>query len=182
MTGVRHPFQRLSPAQRRIVFCGFLAATLIMSVVLKVQGRSLRTSAAPLGILSFEFAGTPAKARMIIESWADVRFVACWNLFLDFPYLVFYSTTIGLACVWAGEKTQSRGRTLASFGIWLAWGQWLAGGLDTIENAALLLILRGFIGAPWPQLAWSCALVKFSIIALGTVYVILGCFSRHLGR
>ncbi|MEE8390887.1 MAG: hypothetical protein V3S14_08865 [Anaerolineae bacterium] len=62
----------------------------------------------------------------------------------------------------------------ASFGLLLAWGQWLAALLDGVENTALWNILANGPSTPWPQVAWWCAAVKFTLVILGLIYAISG--------
>src|SRR5437899_2321809 len=84
-------------------------------------------TAAPLGIISFELAGDLATARQMIGSWDEpAREHALLGLGLDFLFLALYSTTIGLACVWAAGVFRTRRWPLAAVGLSLAWGQWLA--------------------------------------------------------
>jgi len=50
----------------------------------------------------FEFAGSLESAVKIIRSWDEaVRILAAFSIGLDFLFLILYSTTIGLACLWS---------------------------------------------------------------------------------
>jgi hypothetical protein len=61
-------------------------------------------------------------------------------------------------------------------------GQWLAAGFDAVENIALLVLLFGRLASPWPQVAWVCAVLKFSLIILGIAYILYALISRLVAR
>jgi len=69
---------------------------------------------------------------------------------------------------------RSRSWPLASLGVVLAWGQWLAAILDAVENLGLTLILFASVVSPWPEIARWCATLKFALILLGLVYALYG--------
>jgi len=171
---MRHPFEALPASKRLAVLTPLLALTLILMVVMSQVGKPLITPAAPSGIISFEFAWSASGARRIIESWNETaRLYAAFSLGLDFLYLVAYSTTIGLACVWATSVIRLRGWPLDWIGIPLAWGQWLAALLDAVENIALFTALLGPIVEPWPRVALWCAALKFALVFAGLIYAAL---------
>lgn len=179
---IRHPLQAIPPEKRRWVFLPLLGLNVLLAVVFNVTGQPLTTEAAPNGIVSFELAGSVAQAQQILDSWNEAAQVrAALGLGLDFLYLFVYSTTIGLACVWAAGVLRAHRRTLAATGILLAWGQWLAASLDAVENAALATLLLGPVVAPWPQIARWAAIPKFALIFAGLIYVALGAVA-HVSR
>jgi hypothetical protein len=172
---MRHPLEALRGAARRRAFLGLLALDLALTGALGAVDRSLRTEAAPSGIVSFELAGSASTARQVVESWdADARVQAGFSLGLDYLFLVVYSTTIALACLWVADALRPGSRRAASLGVWLAWGQWAAAALDAVENAALLAALLGPTDPPWPELARACALPKFALVVAGLAYAALG--------
>lgn len=177
---MRYP---IPAGKRLLVFLPMLALTLTLIVLMRVP---LQTSAAPAGIVSFELAGSEAQARAILDSWdAQTRGLADYSLRLDFLFLVAYSTTIGLACLWAGSVLRGRNIPL-TIGAPLAWGMWLAALFDIMENIALLIELHGSPQSPWPQIARWCAIPKFALVLVGLVYVLLGALvwlaTRVFGR
>ena len=180
---MRHPFEALSPRRRGLYFWPLLVLTLALSVVMSYIGRPLITSAAPSGIVSFELAGDVSQARQIIASWSDsARLYAAFSLGLDFLYLVTYSTTIGLACVWVADISRVRKWSLAGLGVPLAWGLWLAALFDAIENVGLAVILLSTIGEPWPLVARWCAIIKFSLIIIGLIYALGNALVQNVAR
>lgn len=168
---MRYPLQAIQ-ANRKWVFWPLLGTTLFLLVLLNQVGAPLTTPKSPYGIISYEFAGIPENAAAILNSWdANSQLRAAFSLGLDFLFLVLYSTTIGIACIWASEVLLKNRWPLAGVGIPLAWGLWLAALLDTIENVALTHILFNTPNSPWPELAAICALIKFGLIFIGIVYV-----------
>src|SRR2546422_3910151 len=170
-----HPFEALPAGRRARVFLPLLAATLVVWAAAAVIDRPLETPAAPLGIISFELAGDLATARQMIASWDEpAREHALLGLGLDFLFLALYSTTIGLACVWAAGVLRTRRWPLAAVGLPLAWGQWLAAALDAMENVALIILLLRATTDPWPRIAWWCAAPKFGLVVAGLLYAAYG--------
>jgi hypothetical protein len=172
---MRHPFESEPVGKRRAIFVPLLILTLVVMFALNGVGAVLNTEAAPLGIVSFELAGGVSTVQAILDSWdLQARVHAGFSLGFDFLFLVLYSTAIGYACAWVASGLRDSARPLASFGILLAWGQWLAALLDGVENTALWIILMNGPSVPWPQIAWWCAAVKFTLVLLGLVYAMLG--------
>jgi hypothetical protein len=158
-----HPFQFI-PADKYVqVFLPLLTLTLLLAAVLW---------AIPLkpDIVQFEF-----NALKVIKSWIETdKMWAAFSLGLDFLFLVVYSNTISLACIWAANVLQAYSLPLATVGIWLAWGQWVAALLDIVENIALMIILFGSVTSTLAQLAKWCAISKFGLIILGLLYAAVG--------
>ena len=178
---ISHPLGTIKTGQRARVFIPLLLATVGVGTVLSEVNQILETPAAPYGIISYEFSTTVEGARAILESWdPPERVYAGFSLGLDYLYMVLYSTTIALACLWAGSVLAVRVWPLASLGAWLAWGQWAAALLDAVENAALWIIMMGPIADPWPAVAAGCAAPKFVLVFAGVLYVLLGVAARGL--
>lgn len=160
-----------------------VVSALVMSAMMQVIGGPLQTSAAPAGIVSFEFAGTLENAQQMLASWDQEQQVrAGLSLGLDYLFLVIYSTAIALACFRVAGRWGTVQPLLAATGLWLGRGQWLAAGLDALENVALIYLLLGSQNSLWAPLAWGCAAVKFAIVAAGFLYVLLGAGAHLLNR
>jgi hypothetical protein len=153
--------------QLQLLGVTFLFVTL--TVWLYQLDRVLHTEAAPLGIVSFELAGTAARSGAILDSWdAQARESAMLLQGLDFLYLIVYP-------VWAALLSLSLSERLG--GAWQNTGRWvgtaviLCAPFDAIENHALILqIMRG----PSDELAgraWLCAGAKFALLFAGLGYV-----------
>jgi len=159
--------------RRRRVFLPLFGLTLVVGAVLGWVDRPLRTDAAPNGIVSFEVAGDVTTARSMLDSWNEsARTFAAFSLGFDYLFLVVYSTTIALGCLWAGEVFRGVVPSLAALARPLAWGQWLAALLDAVENAALTTLVLGTPAEPWPAIAWWCATPKFVLVGAGIAYAL----------
>ncbi len=168
------PFDWIAVSVQKRVFFLVLGLTLMVGVSLLALGSPLKTSAAPSGILSYEFAGTLDLAREIVDSWGTKgRVFAGLNLGLDYLFLVSYTICIGLGCVLLARSVAGRSRFLHSIGMILAWGQVGAGLLDALENYALIRVLLGSARDYWPVVARWCAIPKFLLVALGLIFILL---------
>lgn len=179
---MKHPLLNVTPWRRLPVFLLFLGLTFLSMLALNVSGRSLTTDDAPSGIISYEFAGDVATADQIIDSWDEqTRIAAGFNVGFDYLYLFLYSTTIAMAILWLTDRSAWPG-WIVTLGVVLAWGQWLAAGLDAVENYSLLRMLLNGPTAPWPRVAYWCAAFKFGLVAAGLLYVIIALVARLVGR
>ena len=178
----RHPFEWLSEPGQKIAFISLFILTLVVMVSLQVLGGPLNNDVAPIGIVSFEFAGELALAQRMVKSWGPVgRVYAGLNLGLDYLFLVAYGSAISLGCVLAARGLAQRVKVLSGIGVVLAWAQFAAALLDAVENYALIRVLLGADLSIWPVVARWCAMPKFIIVALGLVYVIVGALIAAAG-
>lgn len=160
---------------RRTIFVPFFALSLIVEGVLTVTGNSIKTNAAPLGIISYELAGSIEEAHEILNSWSEpLKRIAAFNLGLDYLFIFAYTITISLACSWAGTVFKSHHSLFASFARPLIGGILLAGIFDAAENLALILMLFGKVVDPWPGIAAWAAIAKFALLAAGLIYILCG--------
>jgi hypothetical protein len=168
-----HPFVRLSARARRIGLLVLAPLAVAMMIALSSLDAGLRTPASPNGIVSFEFAGDRETAIRMLEAWGGPgRRDAVRSLRLDFGFLVAYAIGLALLCARAADHARAARSRLAAPGALLAWGQLAAGGLDAIENLALLRVLGGSSHAAWPVLAAACAGPKFALVGAGLLYLV----------
>lgn len=161
----------LSPQTQQRALPPLIVVTLALTAVLQLVGRPLQTAAAPLGIVSFELAGTLAAAQAMLASWdLSAQLHAAFSLGLDYLYMPLYAVTIALACVRVAATSLRSPQAAAALGILLAWGVGLAALLDAVENAALWQVLQGSTAAAWPAVARWCAIVKFALVGAGLFY------------
>jgi hypothetical protein len=171
---MRHPLDAIPAGRRRYAFVPLLLATLsLMLGVMAPVDLPLRTPASPNGILSYEVAGDAATAQRMIDAWdGRARLHAAFGLGIDYLFMVVYSTTIALGCLWAADVFRGAVPALAGLGAPLAWAQWLAAVLDAKENVALTIMLFGAVRDPWPAVAWWAAVTKFCLIVAGMLYAL----------
>ncbi len=87
-----------------------------------------------------------------------------------------------VACLWASGLFHQRGfRKTGWVTTTVAWLQWPAGGFDLVETVSLWVQLNGTTEAPWPRIAFICALVKFTLI-LAAVGLLVGAAAVWLFR
>ena len=171
---LRHPFISFTPSVQKKALIFLSLSTIVVMIALIVLDSPLQTESAPHGIVSFEFAGTLSLAQEMLESWGSTgQLYAALSLGLDYLYLVLYSACIALGCALVASNLATH-KTLSGIGIVLSWAQFGAGGLDVLENIALIRILLGSELAFWPALSWWCALPKFVIVLAGLGYIVIG--------
>jgi hypothetical protein len=177
---MKYPFQVISQQALVPTVIAFIAAALAVMVSLRVLDEPLKTDAAPQGIISFELAGNTSASLAVLESWDQpAKLHAAFSIGLDFLFLITYSSALAFACIWA---TGLMPGSLAGLGVALAWGQWIAAVFDGLENAALFIMLTQGPSSPWPQIAQIAAIIKFTLILLGLLYIIGRIFERYLKR
>jgi hypothetical protein len=180
---MRHPFESIPANKRGYYFWPLLTLTLAIMLVMNQMGAPLTTEAAPAGIVSYELAGSVDQAQKILASWdISAREYAAFGLGFDYLFMVAYSLTIALGCVWGGAVLMPRRWPLAGLAVPLAWGAWLAAVLDAVENLALTWMLFNMPASPWPELARICALFKFAFVLLGIVYILYALLAGLLSR
>jgi hypothetical protein len=137
--------------------------------------QALKTPEAPSGIIALELAGSLDAAQRILDAWdTSARVQAGISLGLDFFFLSAYAFTLAGA-------SQKVAAGLSGYYLWckplgaiLAKAAWLAGGLDVVENLALIRVIIGS-GQVWqPVLAAGCAWLKFGLAAIILIYIGLG--------
>jgi len=180
---MKHPLESIPTTSRKPLFFAFLAGTLILFAVFRILDAPLRTSAAPKGIVSFELAGTPEKAFRIMVSWEPLDYqgpafrelrgylYAAFGLGLDYLFMPFYATALSLGILLAAGRHTG---WFAALGSWLGWGAYAAALFDAAENFALWKVLLGDVFSAWPAVAYVCATLKFSLLALGLVFALAG--------
>jgi hypothetical protein len=130
---------------------------------------ALQTEASPYGIVSFEFAGTAARAHEMIDSWGpEGRVTAGLILGLDYLYLVAYSSFLLLAGLALSDRLRPRYARYSATLRLFALAMPLAGALDAVENFGSIRLLQGAQSDAWASLAAVCATPKF-VIVLGTL-------------
>ncbi len=180
---MHHPLEKLTPSQRVKAFWALLALTVIIMLVFAITGAPMNTDAAPQGIVSFEVAGSVSRAEAMLASWdTPAQLAAAFGLGFDYLFMPAYSTTVALGCIMAAGVLRRAKWPLASAGASLAWGLWAAALFDALENVALTIEMLSGVAAPWPQVAWVCAMVKFTLLIAGLIYAFYGLAARLFVR
>lgn len=136
------------------------------------------TIAQPLGdedIVAFEFARTVGRAEEILAAWRaeDVIGLAKAMQLADIVYPFVYAFAIAGGCVGAAAAWARAGSDrMAQLANTLAWVATSAIVFDYVENLGLAVSLWGEPAAPWPQVAFVAAVLKFTAIAAGLAGVL----------
>lgn len=172
---VKNPIDSLPHDLQFRLFIVFAILTLLILVILSFTDSPLITDGAPLGIVSFELAGSGSKADAILSSWDwNAKLYAAFSLGIDFLFIPVYMAAFSLGCSLTSWSVRRRSWPLAGVGNLLVWGIFLAGLCDMIENASLLVILFGGGTSLWPRVAALCAGIKFGLLFLALVYIMYG--------
>lgn len=169
---MRHPFQSIPVKMWPWAFLVLLTLTAVVMTAMNFAGAPLTTEPAPSGIVSYELAASGKKAGAILDSWdLHAKTAAGFQLGLDYLFMPLYASTLALACVMSASVfTKRGGGILATTGIALAWGMWLAAGFDAIENLGLVVMLFNGASSFWAQASFGAAVIKFTLLFVGIAY------------
>jgi hypothetical protein len=159
----------------KTIFFISLLLTLMLMVALGRIDQPLQTAAAPQGIISFELAGDLASTKRILAEWGQTEKIwAGLSLGLDYLFLCCYPLTLALAIFFTSTRLVMNWPKIAFFGRIIAYAQFVALGLDALENFALIQLLLGSQRPLWPSLAQSCAVAKFAFVIIGLMFILGG--------
>ncbi|HFB63921.1 MAG TPA: hypothetical protein ENJ60_00130 [Aeromonadales bacterium] len=92
---------------------------------------------------------------------------------VDYLFIILYASTISLSCLLLARKISMVFPHAANLGIFIAKIQIIAALCDATENFALIQLLLGSDHPHWPVIALWMALIKFSLIGIGILYIII---------
>jgi hypothetical protein len=151
---------------RRAVQYSATAATVTLFAVILALGLPLRTTAAPLGIVSLQLAAAPDVADAMLDSWAAVpRARILWAHGLDLLLPFAYALALGMAVTRAGARS-----VVAVPAAQLAVGAVIAAAVaDQVENVAMAVTL--LMGPRWGSVlvTLAAATVKFTTLLIALV-------------
>ena len=169
------PFNHLSNSARKRVLVITLVMSAILLFVMRALDTPLRTNTAPSGIVSFELAKNYDASQQILNSWnTEAKINAALSLGLDFLFLIVYALFISFSCIQVAVALKDDHTCFFRVAVVLAWAQFLAAILDAIENVALIQLLKNSSRIGLPCLARWCAIVKFSIVGAGLIFIFAG--------
>lgn len=170
------------------LFLVFFVLTLVVMFLMSWMGRDLGKTIKG-GIVTFELAGSPARAWEMLSTWKDADAgllgTARTQIRVDFLFIALYPVSIALACLLVRNRYGSWGELWLTLGGVLACAQLFAGLFDVCENLALLKVIRTFEGAasqadfvatvpPVPEWAALFATCKFGLVIAGVLYAVIG--------
>jgi len=162
---------------KKINWLFIIAGTFIMLYVMSSTGKTLKTTATPLGIIDLELAYNVSKTNHVLTAWSttgsdniDNIKVAKRNTWLDFIFLFFYSLFLFYSCKSIAESfygfPQKFGRILAICAL-------NAGLLDIAENAGMLFTLNGFTSNSIALFTAICSAIKWIFALSALIYILL---------
>ena len=177
------PFEQYSaPARKRALVAALILSALFL-LAMRILDIPLRTPVAPRGVVSFELAKDVDASRQILASWnTQAKNHATLSLGLDFLFLIVYAVFLSLACTQVSKALVKRSPLLAIAGGILAWAQFLAAICDAVENLALLALLLDSEHIWLPAVARTCAIIKFTIVGAGLIYIAGGMLIIGFGK
>ena len=180
---LNHPYNKLPQQRRRLFLIVAIVLTLAVEGYLIILNSALSGPYAPGGIVAFELAKTAPAAEAILHNWGNAGIdTARRSLQWDFLFLLLYPLAISLACARVAEQWMGWRNLFQMTGYLLAWGQFVAGALDALENLILLSMLDQDFGIALPYLAWIAASLKFMLVGAGLLYVLAGLIRRLRGH
>jgi hypothetical protein len=172
-----HPFQRRPRSHRRLWLIVLIVLSLVPAVLGPVSNTLHEDEPGGASIFDFELAGSVERAGEILATWEAEGVVddAKAIQLVDIVYPLVYAAALAGACVAAAGARGGAGRPrLARLGIGAAWIAFAAACFDYLENVGLAFSLWGEPAAPWPQLAYGAAMLKFAAIAIALAYGLSG--------
>ena len=162
---------------KKINWLFIIAGTFIMLYVMISTGKTLKTTATPLGMINLELAYNTSKITDVLTAWSvpgsdsvDNIKVAIKNTWLDFIFLFFYSLFLFYSCKSIAESFNG---FLQKTGKFLAIGALYAGLLDIAENAGMLFTLNGFSSNSIALFTSICSAIKWILALSALIYVVL---------
>jgi hypothetical protein len=154
------------------IILAFLTGTVVLLILLRVQGSSLVNEQAPAGIVSFELAGSRTKAEAISSAWESEgrTKTALGNIRLDYLFIPFYSLFLYMSCGTLATGSSSRSRRP---GVWIAFGSLLAGMLDVFENLVMSAQIKGGISNAGVLATYLLASAKFVLVGAAFIYILV---------
>jgi hypothetical protein len=176
------PLALLPPSVARVLRS--IPGLIVLAVLALALGEPMRahsdalvTAAAPLGILSLQFACGADAAQAILASWdapmlEDARLSLYWDMAFAPAYGFALAALSERLAAGAGRRPSATG------GHFTAWLPLLAAAADLLENALHLMLLAD--GAPaLASPACAAALLKWALLAAWLSSVLAGLFGRR---
>jgi len=156
-----------------------------MMYVMMMTGKTLKTEITPLGILDLEFTHYGVRAEKILIAWSaqgDTGSIindAKRNTYLDFIFLLFYSSFLFCSCKLMVKKGVATYKKIANL---FAYASLAAGFLDILENIGMLKILNGSVSGSITFFTTACAILKWTLVILVILFLLIGLIVKLLPR
>jgi hypothetical protein len=136
----------------------------LTTIALGAIDAGLKSSATPLGIVSFEFCGFTASCEQALEQWGTRgQALAMLSLGVDYLYLLLYPGLMALALYRWAPRHHPRWVAYTRLTIGICPVISLA---DAVENYALAQVILHGSASGYGTLAGVAAVIKFTLLAL----------------
>jgi hypothetical protein len=146
-----------------------LILTILVFILMRMQGASLFTSYSPGGIIEFELARTPEQVQKYLLLWKNS--VIKWNITIDFFFIIAYTWLLYNWLQWIRQYLQTPIRQ--NINSWLSKAVVLVGVLDVLENCLMLFTIKELYNAFSLEATYWFAVIKFALAGLTLVYILL---------
>jgi hypothetical protein len=164
------PFTRLRPGRLRVVAIPALVVYALAWVPFLMLGAGDE-------MVRLQMAGSESAAREVVATWSpDETVDVAFLLGVDAVHLLSYAPLFAVGAVWAGRQLRGRAAGWAPVVAWMALA---AAAFDAIENAGMVVMVRGDLDAPVPALTTALAMAKLSMLAAAVVFVAAGFVARR---
>lgn len=171
---LRDPFWWWPQGRRgRVLVWATSVASLVVWLGLAVIDKRLMDTTGA-GIVDFELARNFSRAHEIWQGWSSTGMIgnAKRSIVLDYPFMVLYGVSLGMAAVGLGRRLAARGvDRLAAWAPLIAWAALAAAAFDAIEDVFLWLQITGGARGRYAFPAFAAASIKFVLLAGVLVYL-----------
>lgn len=144
-------------------------ASVVMFIVLRIQGSDLKTPVSKRAIVDLEFADTVKRVQELFAVW-NVQTVKI-NVWIDFLFIIAYVSFLSLAAKATAAKLKNG--FFKQAGIFFSRLAFVAGLLDVCENIFMLQTTAGNYSAISLTLTFYCASFKFIFAGLIILYLLI---------
>jgi len=170
---LQSPFSKLSRSSERNLTIGLLILLLVTISAMVFFDSFLKNELAENGIVSFELAKDLKASNLILNSWNEhAKIAASLSMGLDFLFLIIYASFIALLIHKLNERLW-KNKPFYNVGIILVWAAFIMALSDAVENIALIRLLLGDMQQHWSSIAYYFAIIKFTILIIGMLYILL---------
>lgn len=148
----------------------FLAGTVLMMILLRIQGGQLITPDTPAGILSLEFANNSVDTQVVVNAWqGTLKQDFEINMLFDFLFIFFYGTFLYFTSLYYSQKSFS----LKGIGRLTGFGIIAAVVFDVVENILMLISMNIEVHPVVSFLTFLFATLKFLLILSALISIIV---------
>ncbi len=163
---------------RRLIYF-LLSASILLMVLLRIQGNSLITPVSATGILSLEFAFDSTTVAEIVHAWHQgLQSSFTLNMVLDFVFIFFYTCFFYFTCLYY-SWTIPRWKKIAAL---MAAGALAAGVSDFLENILMIISYNGMVNGVISFATFFLATLKFVIVFLLFLFIMVATLYVRIRR